>query len=203
MELHRRMNPIWLEPRAVTVAFWLAYAACFLPEMICAFWQTSGATDRRRDRWSYPILVVGLVGSVILACNVSASWPMARINKDQTTMLVAGTLVMVGGAAFRWYSTRVLGRFFTRDVAIREDHRIVRDGPYRYLRHPSYSGGILSMIGVGLALDNWASLIVIIGAPIAVYAYRMSVEKTALAEAFGDSYRAYQRETRRILPFVY
>ncbi|MCU4160007.1 isoprenylcysteine carboxylmethyltransferase family protein [Acidiphilium sp. AL] len=197
------MTPIWLESRPVTIVFWLAFAACFLPEMIGARWQASGKADRRHDRWSHPILIVGLVGGATLAFNVSASWPAARIGAGQAAMLLAGTLVMVGGAAFRWYSIRVLGRFFTRDVAIREGHRIVRDGPYRYLRHPSYSGGILSMFGVGLALGNWVSLAVITGAALAVYAYRMKVEEQALSEAFGDSYRAYRRETKRLLPFVY
>jgi protein-S-isoprenylcysteine O-methyltransferase Ste14 len=88
-------------------------------------------------------------------------------------------------------------------VAIREGHRIVRAGPYRLLRHPSYTGYLLAMLGIGIALNNWIALLVMAGANLAIYNYRMSVEESALAEAFGESYFQYKRETKRIIPFIY
>ena len=61
---------------------------------------------------------------------------------------------MVAGVALRWYASYRLGRFFTRDVATQVDQTVVRDGPYRFVRHRSYSGTLLTLRGIGLALDN-------------------------------------------------
>jgi protein-S-isoprenylcysteine O-methyltransferase len=105
--------------------------------------------------------------------------------------------------ALRWYSIRVLGRFFTRDVAIRENHRIVRSGPYRILRHPSYSGYLLAVTGIAVALNNWAASAEILIVNLAIYVHRMRIEESALRLAFGDAYIAYQAETKMIVPFIY
>ncbi len=112
-------------------------------------------------------------------------------------------MIILLGVALRWYAIRVLGRFFTRNVAIRQDHQIVRAGPYRYVRHPSYSGYLLSVLGLGLALDNWAALAILLGLNFAVFAYRMQVEEAALAAAFGPAYETYRHSTKRVIPLVY
>jgi protein-S-isoprenylcysteine O-methyltransferase Ste14 len=116
---------------------------------------------------------------------------------------IFGALLMFAGVAFRWYSIRVLGRFFTRDVAIRPDHQLVRAGPYRVLRHPSYTGWLVAAAGIGIGLNNWASLIVLLAVNFIAYRHRMNVEEAALIDRFGDAYRAYQRETNRLIPGVY
>jgi protein-S-isoprenylcysteine O-methyltransferase len=197
------MPPIWMEARPVTFAFWAAYAGCFLPEIIGSFIQKAGGSDKRRDRGSEAVIIGGTGAALFLAFTASSLWPGLRISADEAAMLLAGTGLIVLGVAFRWYAIRVLGRFFTRSVAIREGHRIVRDGPYRYLRHPSYSGYLLAAFGIGVGLNNWASLALQVTINVAVYAYRIRIEEQALTAAFGAAYRDYQASTSRLIPFIY
>jgi len=98
------------------------------------------------------------VGSQILAFNLAFDQVTAPISSDQAAFLAAGSVVILLGVALRWYAIRVLGRFFTRNVAIREDQEIIRAGPYRYVRHPSCSGYLLVALSLGIALDNWLAL---------------------------------------------
>ncbi len=197
------MQPAWTEPSWESLIFWTAYAACVVPEIAGSFFQNSAATDRHRDRGSLRLLIAGTAATLFFAFNLAFWLPALLISSRQSEMLVAGSMLTFAGIGFRWYAISVLGRFFTRDVAIRAGHRIVRDGPYLYLRHPSYSGYLLAMLGVGISLDNWASLALLLAANIAIYTYRMSVEERALTEAFGSEYLAYQRETKRVIPLIY
>jgi protein-S-isoprenylcysteine O-methyltransferase len=109
---------------------------------------------------------------------------------------------MLAGIALRWYSARVLGKYFTFDVAINSGQTLIEAGPYRYIRHPSYSGALLTLFGFGLALGNWAGLIAALLCLGSAYAYRIPVEEAALGAALGDPYKQYVRRTWRLIPFL-
>jgi protein-S-isoprenylcysteine O-methyltransferase Ste14 len=98
---------------------------------------------------------------------------------------------------------RVLGRFFTYNVAVHAGQTVVEAGPYRYIRHPSYTGALITLVGVGLALGNWAALLAILVCTGIAYAYRISVEESALVAALGEPYKEYMRRTRRLVPFLF
>lgn len=110
---------------------------------------------------------------------------------------------MLTGIVLRQYSMKLLGQFFTFDVAIRTGHTLIEIGPYRYIRHPSYSAGLLTMLGFGLALGNWAGLAAALLCLAIAYAYRIVVEEAALTTALGDSYKQYVRRTWRLVPFLF
>ncbi|MCU1302401.1 MAG: putative methyltransferase [Candidatus Sulfotelmatobacter sp.] len=109
---------------------------------------------------------------------------------------------MVAGAAFRWYSASLLGKYFTFDVATHSGQTVVERGPYRYIRHPSYTGALVSLFGFGLALGNWAGLVASVGCLGVAYAYRIPVEEGALVSALGEPYRQYLARTWRLVPFL-
>ena len=110
---------------------------------------------------------------------------------------------IVAGLALRWYSIIYLGRFFTVNVAIATDHRLIDTGPYRFIRHPSYTGALMAFGGVGLCLCNWASLAVMFVPTLLVFMRRMHVEEVALIQGLGNTYRDYMRRTKRLIPAVY
>ena len=118
-------------------------------------------------------------------------------------MFAAGVSSMVLGVALRWYAIWTLGRYFTRDVAVSADQPVVQRGPYRLIRHPAYSGTFLTMLGLGLAMTNWASLAALLACVFAGYSYRVRVEEAALARAIGQPYREYMRRTKRFIPGVF
>jgi protein-S-isoprenylcysteine O-methyltransferase Ste14 len=110
---------------------------------------------------------------------------------------------MLLGIALRWYSASVLGKYFTFDVAIQSSQILVEVGPYRYIRHPSYSGALLTLLGFGLALGNWAGLTAALSSLGFAYAYRIPIEEAALASALGEGYKQYKKRTWRLVPFLF
>ncbi len=97
----------------------------------------------------------------------------------------------------------MLGKHFTGDVKASPDQPVVDRGIYRWVRHPSYTGGMLMYMGTGLALTNWLSVLIITVAGGAAYLYRVRVEEQALQANLGGRYQEYMRRTKRFVPFVF
>ncbi len=145
------------------------------------------------------LLALGMVGAFAAARAV----PGAAIASNAPAVFWAGIACIVLGIVLRWYAIHVLGRYFTPVVAVRTDHQIVQTGPYRYVRHPSYSGALLSVVGLGLALTNWLSLLILLLCTLPGFLYRVKVEERALRESLGQPYADYMRRTRRFIPFIW
>ena len=111
--------------------------------------------------------------------------------------------LIVLGLLFRWWSIRVLGRFFTVDVATGEDQTIIHSGPYRWLRHPSYTGALTSFLGMALCQGDGVSMLVLFVPVLAAFLHRIRIEERVLAQAFPDNYPAYARDTARLLPGIW
>ena len=136
--------------------------------------------------------------------NFLLAWllPQAAILWQRTTLFLLGLIVIFLGVALRWYAIRVLGSYFTRDVAV-NDQQVIQHGPYRLIRHPAYSGTFLTMLGVGLVMTNWASLIALLVCVFLGHIYRVSIEEKALIRTIGQPYIEYMRRTRRFIPRVF
>ena len=142
---------------------------------------------------------VGIALNFLLAGLV----PAAAILWHPTALFAIGVSLILLGVALRWYAIWTLGRYFTRDVAVSADQRVVQNGPYRYIRHPAYSGTFLTMLGVGLAVTNWASLVALLIGVFSGHMYRVRVEEKALSQAIGQPYVEYMHRTKRFIPLVF
>jgi protein-S-isoprenylcysteine O-methyltransferase len=183
--------------------FWAAFAAWTLPEAIASRAKQSADPSKVRDRGSlYVVVALWLIG-IALDFSLSLFLPQATISWARTSLFFVGILFMFLGIALRWYSAAVLGKYFTFDVAIQSGQTLVEEGPYRYVRHPSYSGALLSLLGFGLALGNWAGLTAALCCLGFAYVYRIPVEEAALVSALGDGYKQYMKRTPRLLPFLF
>ena len=109
---------------------------------------------------------------------------------------------MLAGITFRQYSIWVLGRFFSTTVRILSDHRMVTNGPYHFIRHPSYTGALLTFVGLGLASRTLEGTTLIVVLFVLVYSYRIGVEERALKTEFGQAYVDYAKRTKRLIPFL-
>lgn len=116
--------------------------------------------------------------------------------------LIGAGLILLG-LVIRLSAINQLKRFFTINVAIRDNHRLVTDGWYRYIRHPAYAGGILSFIGCGICYGNLLSLGIIALPYILLILDRIQIEEAILLARFGDSYAEMQRHTKKLIPFIY
>lgn len=115
----------------------------------------------------------------------------------------AGLALLVTGIVIRFSAIYSLGEYFTSTVVITNDHQLIRNGLYKYLRHPSYTGALLAHLGLGLSFSSWFSLgFSTIPYLVAAY-YRMRVEEQALHDAFCDEYLHYAASTKRLIPKLY
>jgi protein-S-isoprenylcysteine O-methyltransferase len=112
-------------------------------------------------------------------------------------------VLFVVGLLLRWWAIITLGRFFTVDVTIEKDHEVVERGPFRWVRHPSYTGVLLAFVGVALSLRNWGALVLILVPIFVAFVHRMNVEEEALSRALGERYAEYMTRTKRLIPLVY
>ena len=182
--------------------FFVAIGIWLFPEIIGTFTQNRVADGTQRDRGSYIVVHLTRYFAIGLG-TVLALQNNAPIFSAQVWIgYWLGILLMVGGVAFRWYAIRCLGRYFTRVVMTQPDQQVVKTGPYRWIRHPSYTGVLLILLGYGLVLNDWLGLLVLLTISFAGFCYRVRVEERALVEALGQSYVTYMGQTRRFIPFV-
>jgi protein-S-isoprenylcysteine O-methyltransferase len=139
---------------------------------------------------------------LVLNFSLAGLLPAAAIPWQQTSLFAIGVILILFGVVLRWYAIRTLGGYFTRDVAVSPDQQIVQVGPYRMVRHPAYTGTFLTMLGVGLAVTNWASLVALLACVLVGHLHRVSVEEHALIQSIGQPYVEYMRRTKRFIPRV-
>ena len=116
---------------------------------------------------------------------------------------VVGAVAGVGGLVIRYHAFRTLGRFFTRTLRETDEHELVTWGIYRHVRHPGYLSDILIFWGAALAMENFATLIVVVVLFVPAYLYRIHVEEGMLTDIFGQRYRDYQASSKRLVPRVW
>jgi protein-S-isoprenylcysteine O-methyltransferase len=154
------------------------------------------------DRGSLRLLWIVIVACVTLSFTLAYRFPAASMGAA-SALRALGIAMFVVGLMIRWYAIVHLGRFFTVNVAIATDHRLIDTGPYRFVRHPSYTGALMAFLGLALCLANWASLAVMVVPVFLVFLRRMQVEEGALLQALGDQYQDYMNRTKRLIPVIY
>jgi protein-S-isoprenylcysteine O-methyltransferase Ste14 len=183
--------------------FWLIYVWAFIPEMrILRRARQASARPGSKDSGSLRVMTWTLTTALIVA------FPIAFVERWSLPpgmhfgAFIIGILLIVAGSLVRRSCWRTLGEYFTGDIQARAGQPVIRTGPYRLVRHPSYTGGMLMYLGIGLALCSWMSIAALTISGIATYAYRVRVEERILIETIGEPYRIYMRERKRFIPHV-
>lgn len=155
------------------------------------------------DRYSGLVISIGSALLQISAF-VLAFQPQWRFQPESVQPAFwAGLVVVVLGMLLRMHCWRVLGEFFTHTVTIVNNHQLVDSGAYRWVRHPSYLGAVMTFIGLGLSLGSHASMLLIVVGISAIYVYRIEAEEAALEAALGEPYTLFKKTRKRLIPFVY
>jgi len=116
---------------------------------------------------------------------------------------IAGITLIICGLLVRWFAIFSLKRQFTVDVSIRRNHRMVKEGIYRLLRHPAYAGSLLSFLGLGVYFSNYLSVLIIFVPICVAFLHRVHIEEEALIHAFGSEYLDYCASTKRFIPGIF
>lgn len=162
-----------------------------------------GTADDSRDRGSKYAIGAAVVGGVLAAVVLSQVAPSLSVPAP-TVAFWLGLGTILHGVVLRQYAVRTLGDGFDLEVSVDSEDEVVDSGPYRWVRHPSYTGALLSLVGVGLTVGNWLSIAVALVAGIAGYGYRIRVEERALRDTLGERYAAYASRTPyRLVPGIW
>jgi protein-S-isoprenylcysteine O-methyltransferase Ste14 len=157
-----------------------------------------GTKIERRDRGSALLIIGGIFLSIAIAF-LFASNGIAML---PGWVSYVGIALMVAGIIVRQWAIAVLGRYFSPVVGIQEGQKVVKTGPYRLVRHPSYTGALLIIVGVGLALQSWGAVLVLLLVFGITFGYRIRMEEKVLVSELGDEYVQYKKTTKRIIPYI-
>jgi len=181
--------------------FYIVLALLFLSEiigsMIIPHLRRRGAKIKKNDKGSGLLFIIGMFAFLPIAYFFA---------KDSTFVLsigifYLGIIFIILGIIIRQWSIAVLGRFFSGTVGLQKNHNVVDRGPYRLVRHPSYTGIVLTLVGFGLAVQSWGAIIVILIISCALI-YRIYVEEKVLVSNLGGAYIEYMKRTKRLIPYV-
>jgi protein-S-isoprenylcysteine O-methyltransferase len=184
------------------VIFDVTYFVWFASELIGAILvprlRARGATRVRRDRGSTALILL----TVWISLGIALAFGYGGVGQLPDWVFYPGIFLMLLGIGVRQWSITVLGRFFSLDVRVVEDHKVVDKGPYRWVRHPSYTGVLITFIGLSLAVQSIGALLVLLAVFTISFGYRMKVEEKTLLTELGDNYASYMKKTKRIIPHL-
>jgi protein-S-isoprenylcysteine O-methyltransferase Ste14 len=182
--------------------FFVVYALWLLSELVIGGIiprsRRHGTPIRYEDKSSRLLITLSMFISVIIAFLFAAS----GIASLPSGAFYLGIGLMIAGILLRQWSIAVLGRYFSRTVGVQEGQAVVDRGPYRLVRHPAYTGSLLTMVGLGFVLQSWGAVLVLIAFFGAAFGYRIHVEEAVLTSKLGDKYVAYAKKTKRLIPYV-
>jgi len=171
-------------------------------EIILARIKHSQSSDIRYDKSSLRLLWTTIVLSISIGI-IFGNQRMGYFGNGSQIFPVTGLVLIILGLLIRWIAIYSLKRQFTVDVSIIQNHRIIREGIYRFVRHPSYAGSLLSFFGLGLCFADYFSIIIIFLPIFLVFLFRIHIEEKALIDNFGDEYIKYCASTKRLIPGVF
>lgn len=157
--------------------------------------------DQITDRGSGRLLWLTIAGSVSFAV-VARGLAWGRLPVPQTLLHSLALLFLLGGIGLRWWAIVSLGHWFTTNVAVRPEQEVISTGPYRWIRHPAYSGLLAAFLGCGWYFGSWLSIGVLLLPITAAVFYRVSVEEAALIRGLGEVYQEYRKRTKALLPWI-
>ena len=182
--------------------FFVVYAFWLLSELVIGGIiprsRRHGTPIRYEDRSSRLLISLSMFLSLMIAFLFAAS----GIASLPSGAFYLGIGLMIAGILLRQWSIAVLGRYFSRTVGVQEGQAVVDRGPYRLVRHPAYTGSLLTMVGLGFVLQSWGAVLVLIAFFGVAFGYRIHVEEAVLTSKLGDEYVAYAKKTKRLIPYV-
>lgn len=161
-----------------------------------------GETDTSQDRHTKKVFALCAAAAISIAL-LGPQPPQFTIFYSRLVMLILGSLTMFIGITIRVLSVLTLGNYFRTTVMVQKGQKIVRAGLYKYLRHPSYLGALITVLGFGIVRDNWFTVCTTLVIMVYGVAQRIAVEEEVMQRAFGKEYFDYKKKTYKLIPKIY
>jgi protein-S-isoprenylcysteine O-methyltransferase Ste14 len=189
--------PDW--PAIAPFAFlWLAWLA---------YWMVAARdvkTTRRRESVATFLLnrVFVVIGALLFVVHRQPlSWLNGRFVAPALAAYWLGLVMVLAGLAFAVWARVYLGRNWSATVTVKQDHELVRTGPYGVVRHPIYAGILLALLGTAIAIGEWRGLLAFLSITIG-FLFKIRVEERFMDETFGEQYVRYRTQVAALVPFV-
>jgi protein-S-isoprenylcysteine O-methyltransferase Ste14 len=183
--------------------FLLAIILWILSEYIGAsiipYLRRHGSKIKKEDKGSRLLLSLGLYISVIIAFYFAFN----NIGALPSWTFYSGIFLIILGIFIRQWSIAELGSFFSVNVGTQKGQNVIKKGPYKLVRHPSYTGLLLILIGIGLALQSWWAVVIIILGFSFTFGYRIHIEEKLLISELNGDYIEYMKNTKRLIPYIF
>jgi protein-S-isoprenylcysteine O-methyltransferase Ste14 len=177
-------------------AIYMSFAFALSELLLMIIKRSDSVTSRtRNDRGSliflWLMITIGFTSGFFLSKPINQFWGGF------------GFVFIIYGLIIRWIAILQLGKSFTVDVAITSSSNLKTDGIYKRIRHPSYSGILLIVVGFSAIMSSLYSFLVLVVPVFIAINYRINIEEKVLINEFGESYRIYRSETKKLIPFIY
>jgi len=183
---------------ALLAALWLGWFAYWL-----AAARNVKATSRREGIATFLLnRIFVLIGALLL---VVPHQPLLWLNKRFVPQTMAaywlGLLIVAAGLAVAVWARVHLGRNWSATVTIKQDHELIRTGPYGAVRHPIYTGILLALLGTAVAIGEWRGLVAFVSFTVGLL-IKIKAEERFMSETFGEQYARYRAEVPALIPFI-
>jgi len=169
---------------------------------IWLFMRERKKVDKSEDRNTRRTNIVSVVLAIVIGY-LFINVKYFRIIGSFNSRLIIAIIVIWIGLVLRFWAVQTLGKFFRTTVMIQKGHQVIKNGPYRYARHPSYTGLLLTTIGVAIGMNNWIGLILMVFIVFVALQKRIILEEKVLQKSLGEDYQSYIKNTKRLIPFIY
>jgi protein-S-isoprenylcysteine O-methyltransferase Ste14 len=159
------------------------------------------ATETQTSQWSW--ILVALLFSFLVVCSSTSSsgYLFPRAIPDILVIGLSGMIITLMGLGFSVCARVHLGKYWSSMPAIRVDHKLIRTGPYRFVRHPIYTGVLVGVTGTAIIIGMPLGLIAFF-LLLVVYLWKIREEEKYLQEEFGEEYARYKKEVPALIPFI-
>jgi protein-S-isoprenylcysteine O-methyltransferase Ste14 len=188
-----------------SIYYWVKVLGSIWLCMILFFFTVGGNRNTKADKASMLFLIatLSIVLPVIQYSGETGDISRGKFSWGFPFVSYFGFLLFFLGIVLRWVGILTLKRQWSVVVAVSDGHELVDTGIYKFIRHPVYAAVLLELLGIGLALSNWISILILLIPNAAVLSYRIFVEEKALEGHFGNDYIEYERRTKRLIPGIF
>ncbi|HKD81993.1 MAG TPA: isoprenylcysteine carboxylmethyltransferase family protein [Candidatus Angelobacter sp.] len=194
------MTTLLIQSWPYALVYWSVFLWAYVPEFILN--SRSRSLTGSQDAGSFRFIMVVQGAAIGAGFAIAFNSHFAALAYPRFYFAL-GLAVMISGRLLRRHCLKMLGESFTAVVVVRPDQQIIQRGAYRWVRHPSYTAGMILFSGTMLALANWLSVALVLAAAVLVYFYRVRIEERALIQTLGEPYRDYMQQTRRFVPWLF
>lgn len=152
----------------------------------------------KKSKYIVIILIISSFLGIMLSQEAKDTW-----REPFSLIRYIGIVFMFFAFLLRKHAKKELGKYFSYDLKIKRDQIIIKSGLYKYIRHPGYLGEIMGFIGIAISFNNIYSSLPLVILPFIAFNYRIVIEEKFLIKKYGNDYKNYIEETKKLFPFIY